>query len=270
MTSARAAGDRAALDADEARGDALTGLGALDRLGRAPRRERTRTSSPPGSSASRSPAATSPDHSVPVTTVPMPRSVKARSIGQPRRAARRGRGTTAAAARSSASRSSSRPAPVRAEVSTIAAPASAVPASSSSTSARASSAVSASTRSRLRQRDDGSAHAEQLEDRDVLARLRHHAVVAGDDEQREVDAGRAGDHRAHEALVPRHVDDRERAARRAREVRIAERDGDAARLLLRQAVGVDAGERAHERRLAVIDVPGGAELRVGASFIPER
>ena len=42
----------------------------------------------------------------------------------------------------------------------------------------------------LRQRDDGGAHAEQLEDRDVLTRLRHDAVVAGDHDQREIDPRR--------------------------------------------------------------------------------
>ena len=55
-----------------------------------------------------------------------------------------------------------------------------------------------------------------------------------------------------------------RARRRQRERREAELDRDAARLLLRQAVGVDAGQRAHERGLAVVDVSGGAE-HVGAS-----
>src|SRR6185312_12046476 len=39
-------------------------------------------------------------------------------------------------------------------------------------------------------------------------------------------------------------------------IREAEIDRDAARLLLRQPVGVHAGERLHERGLAVIDVPG--------------
>ena len=63
----------------------------------------------------------------------------------------------------------------------------------------------------LRQRDDRMLDAEQLEDRDVLARLRHHAVVARDHDQGEVDAARTGDHRAHESLVPGHVDDRQRA-----------------------------------------------------------
>ena len=44
-----------------------------------------------------------------------------------------------------------------------------------------------------------------------------------------------------------------------RQVREAELDGDAALLLLLQAIGVDAGERAHQRRLAVVDVTGGAD-----------
>ena len=49
--------------------------------GRAPATLRTRTSRPPGSIASRSPAPTLPDHRVPVTTVPMPRSENTRSTG---------------------------------------------------------------------------------------------------------------------------------------------------------------------------------------------
>ena len=51
------------------------------------------------------------------------------------------------------------------------------------------------------------AHAECLEHAQVLAGLRHHAVVGRDDEQEEVDAGGARDHRPHEPLVARHVDD---------------------------------------------------------------
>ena len=44
-----------------------------------------------------------------------------------------------------------------------------------------------------------------------------------------------------------------------REVGEAELDGDAAAPLLGQPVGVDAGERLHQRRLAVVDVAGGAD-----------
>ena len=93
----------------------------------------------------------------------------------------------------------------------------------------------------------------------MLARLRHDAGVGGDDEQREVDAGRAGDHRAHERFVARHIDDAELADALEDERRESEIDRDAAPLLFRQPVGVHAGERADERRLAVIDVAGGSE-----------
>ena len=75
-----------------------------------------------------------------------------------------------------------------------------------------------------------------------------------DHQQEEVDAGRAGHHRAHEALVAGYVDERQPAAVGEIERRIAEVDRDAACLLLGQPVRVLAGERLHERRLAVIDV----------------
>ena len=43
------------------------------------------------------------------------------------------------------------------------------------------------------------------------------------------------------------------------QVREAELDGDAALFFLFEPIGVDAGERAHQRGLAVIDVTGGAD-----------
>src|SRR5205823_1817630 len=73
-----------------------------------------------------------------------------------------------------------------------------------------------------------------------------------------------------EPLVPRHVDHADRlgdALRREIEVREAELDGDAALLLLLQAVGVDAGERAHQRGLAVVDVSGGADDAAGFAHL---
>ena len=48
----------------------------------------------------------------------------------------------------------------------------------------------------------------------------------------------------------------------------AEVDGDAARLLLLEPVGVDAGQLAHQRGLAVIDVAGGADDHGAASSTP--
>ena len=114
---------------------------------------------------------------------------------------------------------------------------------------------------RLRDDERAAAAAEQAQDREVLACLRHDAVVGGDEEKREVDAGRAREHRRHQPLMAGHVDEADALAGRAVdvEIRVAQLDADAAPLLLRQAIGVDAGERAHQRRLAVVDMAGGAD-----------
>ena len=98
-----------------------------------------------------------------------------------------------------------------------------------------------------------------MHDLHVLARLRHDALVGRDHHGDDVDAGRARDHVLDELLVPRHVDDADVLAVREVEVREAEVDRHPALLLLVQAVGVDAGERLDQRRLAVVDVPGGAQ-----------
>src|SRR5205085_326149 len=93
--------------------------------------------------------------------------------------------------------------------------------------------------------------------------------VRVDHEQEEVDARRAGDHRAHEALVTRHVDDRQLLPVGQLERRVAEVDRDAALALLREAVGVLARQRLDERRLAVVDVPGGADRQRHAANASE-
>ena len=111
----------------------------------------------------------------------------------------------------------------------------------------------------LGDRDDACLDAEQPQDRDVLERLRACALGRVDHEQEEVDPGRAGDHRADEALMARHVDQREAAPVRQLERRVAEVDRDPAPLLLREPVRVLARQRPHEPRLAVVDVPGGAD-----------
>ncbi len=98
----------------------------------------------------------------------------------------------------------------------------------------------------------------------MLDRLGHDAVVRGDHHQVEVDPRGPGDHRAHEALVAGHVDDGQAPPARERELRVAEGDRDAARLLLGQAVGVDARERGDQRGLAVVDVARRAEGQRGA------
>ncbi len=62
-----------------------------------------------------------------------------------------------------------------------------------------------------------------------------------------------------EALVPGHVDHPGDRAVRQAEGGEAEVDGDAALLLLLQAVGFDPGQGADQRGLAVIDMAGGAD-----------
>ena len=121
------------------------------------------------------------------------------------------------------------------------------------------------TQIRLGQRDDAALNAEQIDDGKVLARLRHDAVVGRDHQQHEIDAGRPGQHVVDEFLVAGHVDEAEHRAVRRRQIGKAEIDGNAARFFFLQAVGIDAGERAHQRGLAVIDVAGGADDHGAAS-----
>ena len=220
---------------------------------------RTRARRPPGWSSTASPTASAPPRSVPVTTAPKPRRSKARSTKSRGGPARGVRAAATAASAPSASRSASRPAPVTDDTGTTGAPARPLPASSSATSSAARPSVSASTRSAFVSATTPASIAEEVADRGVLAGLRHHALVGGDDEERQVHARRARHHRAHERLVAGDVDDAEPQAAVELEGREAELDRDPARALLRQPVGVDPGERAHERGLPVVDVAGGAE-----------
>ena len=100
---------------------------------------------------------------------------------------------------------------------------------------------------------------EQIDNRQMLGGLRHHAVIGGNDQQHEIDAGGARQHVVHEAFVARYIDETEDAAVRYRQVGKAEIDRDAARLFFLQAIGIDPGERAHQRGLAVIDMACGAD-----------
>src|SRR2546425_4426482 len=61
--------------------------------------------------------------------------------------------------------------------------------------------------------------------------------------------------------MPRDVDDARLDGVVQRERREPEVDGDASPLLLLPAVGIDAGERLHQGRLAVVDVTGGPDYK---------
>ena len=113
----------------------------------------------------------------------------------------------------------------------------------------------------LCERHQSVAKSKEREDIEMLAGLRHDAVGGGHHEDHAVHAARAGDHRLDEALVTGHVDDAHLQVPDAAGG-IAQVDRHAPLFFLLQAVGVAAGQRLHEGRLAVIDVSGGAEREV--------
>ena len=108
----------------------------------------------------------------------------------------------------------------------------------------------------LREGDDRALHAEDVEDLQVLLGLRLPTLVGGHDEEYEPHGSDAGEHVADELLVAGDVDEPDLAPARQRRPGVAEVDREPAPLLLGEAVGVDAGERDDQRRLAVVDVTG--------------
>ncbi len=99
--------------------------------------------------------------------------------------------------------------------------------------------------------------AEQIDDCQMFAGLRHDAVIGGDNQHDEIDARRPGQHRMHELLVPRHVDKAQYILFVAgqRQIGKAEIDGNAPRLFLFQPVRIHLCKRAHQRGLAMVDMP---------------
>src|SRR6266478_5063272 len=91
----------------------------------------------------------------------------------------------------------------------------------------------------------------------MLTSLGHHALVGRDDEEREIDAAHPRQHVLDEALVARHVHDLDGEAARLLEEGEAEVNRYASRFLFGQTIGIRPGQRLDERRLAMIDVPGG-------------
>ena len=108
----------------------------------------------------------------------------------------------------------------------------------------------------LRHDGDTARDAEKVQDRQMFARLRHDPVVGGHDEQNEIDTRRTGQHGAHKLLVARHIDETDRSTIARSPVGKAEIDRNAALLLLRQSIGIDAGQRLDQGCLAVIDMAG--------------
>ena len=219
---------------------------------------RTRAGRPPGSTVTWSPVATEPSVSVPVTTVPLPLAAKTRSIhnlGRPRSAD----AGVLRARPAKARRQLVEPVPRRRRDGD----------DRRAGEERAGEALGDLHRRQLDELgvveqvdlgegDDAVGDADELEDAQVLLALRLPALGGGDDEEAGVDAADAGEHVAQEAHVAGDVDEADRLAVDDA-VGEAEVDRQAAPLLLLEAVGVGAGQQAHERRLAVVDVTGGGD-----------
>ena len=142
----------------------------------------------------------------------------------------------------------SNPCPVRAETGTIGAPASAVPSSASDTSACTSASQSGSFRimSTLVSATTPALTCNRSRIARCSPRLRHHALVGGDDKQGCVDASHTGQHILDKVNMARHVDHAHRLAVRQGQPGKAEVDSHLARLFLGQPVGIDTRQGEHE------------------------
>src|SRR6516164_6838784 len=100
---------------------------------------------------------------------------------------------------------------------------------------------------------------DQLQDVEVLQCLRARPVIGGDDQQHPVDRQDTGQHVRQKTLMPWYVDKAELGAVGQPRIGEAAIDRQPAPLLLRQAIGVDAGQRLHQCGLAVIDMAGGRQ-----------
>ena len=90
----------------------------------------------------------------------------------------------------------------------------------------------------------------------MLARLRHHPIIAGHHQQRVIDTANAGQHIGQKLFVTGDVDKTQHPPVGLRPVGVAEVDSHPARFLFRQAIGVDAGNRLQQRGFAVVNVAG--------------
>ncbi len=89
----------------------------------------------------------------------------------------------------------------------------------------------------------------------MFARLRHHTIVNRHDNERVLVRGDAGNHVVNKTVMAGNVDE-PNALPVDRGVREADINRQPAPLFFCEAVGVDAGQRVHEARLAVVDVAG--------------
>ena len=119
----------------------------------------------------------------------------------------------------------------------------------------------------LGQDGDAASHTEQLDDGEVLLGLWHDPFVGRDDEQGDVNAGRASQHVLDERFVTGDVHDTRLDPAGQRQGGKAEIDRDATALFFFPTVGVHTGERFHQCGLSVVDVSRGADYETGGAHV---
>src|SRR6202011_1586028 len=101
-------------------------------------------------------------------------------------------------------------------------------------------------------------HRKQAADIEVFASLRLDGFVGRDHQEHQINAADSSQHVAYEAFVPWHIYEPhpQHLAIGYRQLKIgkANIDRDTAAFLFFQAISIDAGERLHQRGLAVVDV----------------
>src|SRR5215472_10793989 len=97
----------------------------------------------------------------------------------------------------------------------------------------------------------------------MLLALRHDAIVGGHGKKDQIDSMSTGEHVANEPLVTGNVDHPRPGAVGQCEKGEPEIDGNSALLLFLETIGLLAGECANQGRLAMVDMTGGANDRVG-------
>ena len=196
-----------------------------------------------------------------MTTEPRPFTANDRSMASraPPLSPRARRASTRSRSATSSARSSSSPSPVTPLTATTGAPASRVRATRAPTAAATSATRPASTTSVFVTATSPSAipiASSSSRCSTVWALGPSSAATTSSDR---VDLPGAHQHVADEPVVARHVDEVQDGPVGQRQVRVPHVDRHAAAALLREAVGVDAGQGAQERGLAVVDVAGRAD-----------
>jgi hypothetical protein len=115
--------------------------------------------------------------------------------------------------------------------------------------------------------DEATRDTENVEDRQMLAGLRHRAVIGGDHQQGAVDSGDPGQHVVDQPFMAGHVDEAQPRAIREIGIGKAEIKRHAALFLFRQTVGIRPCQGFDEQGLAVVDMPGGCDDHRRASSL---